>query len=163
MLVSADCCLLNHARALQNSANYENASIGGAMSDIQAALGLAQLKRYDSFVERRVEMFRIYHQVGGQLNGARIGYPTDARFLYRYTLHTDRDFDQIRSEFLARGVHVRRGVDQLLHRRLGLDDKAFPSAISLFDRVVSLPFHPSLMVDEQARVLRAAKEVFGDD
>ena len=163
MLVTADARWLDRARALLNSANYENASTAGSMSDIQAALGLAQLKRYSSFLERRSEMLRVYHQVGCQLNGARPGYPADARFLYRYTLHTDLNFEQVRAGFLARGVQIRRGVDQLLHRRLGLDDQLFPSANRLFDRVVSLPFHPSLTIDEQAQVLRAAEEVLGAD
>ena len=163
MLVTADPRWLDRARALLNSTNCENASSVGSMSDIQAALGLAQLKRYSSFLERRAEMLRVYHQVGRLLNGARPGYPTDARFLYRYTLHTERDFEQVRARFLARGVKVRRGVDQLLHRRLGLDDQGFPSANRLFDRVVSLPFHPSLTIDEQAQVLRAAEEVFVAD
>jgi dTDP-4-amino-4,6-dideoxygalactose transaminase len=62
--------------------------------------------------------------------------------------------------FLERGVHVRRGVDTLLHRRSGGADRNFPCAVRHFETVVSLPIYPALNQSECARVAKAAAEVF---
>lgn len=161
MLIATDPALLERARALTESAGLNNAAGATAMTDLQAALGLAQLARYPSFLDRRRCMFGIYHEAAGQLTTARPGYRGEPAFLFRYTLHAHQGFESAHLAFLALGVQIRRGVDELLHRRLGLDDRDFTGAAELFEHVVSLPFHPSLTEQEQAQVLRAMQGVFG--
>ena len=160
MLVVGDSNLMDRACALSESADRNNAVGATVMTDMQAALGLSQLERYPSFLERRRQIFLAYHDASGQLRTARPAYWGEPVFLFRYTLRADHGFELTQPALLAYGVQARRGVDELLHRRLGLDDLDFPQATLLFKHVVSLPFYPSLTGQEQAQVIRAMQAVF---
>ncbi|MDB2497679.1 DegT/DnrJ/EryC1/StrS family aminotransferase [Alphaproteobacteria bacterium] len=162
MLVASQPDLLERARALSESAEGGNMVSISFMTDMQAALGLAQLKRYPAFLERRRQLFKAYNQVAGSLATARPGYGGEPLFLFRFTLRVQQGFDAVLLAMLANGVQVRRGVDELLHRRLGLDDHDFPNAAALFSETISIPFYPSLGEEEVAWVLCTMQKVFGD-
>lgn len=160
MLITTDPTLLVHARRLADTPKLNNVVGVATMTDLQAALGLSQLQRYPSFVDRRHILFKAYHEAARQLKSVRTVYRGQPAFLFRYTLRINHDFESTSSKFLERGVQVRRGVDELLHRRLGLADHQFPCATELYEHCISLPFYPSLTELEQAQVLSAMKEVF---
>lgn len=160
MLVTNNARFLDRARALVDSADHNNAAGATSMSDLQAALGIVQLERYPTFLDRRQQLFARYHKTACQVVTARPGYLGEPTFLFRYTLRAQYGFENAQAALLEQGVQARRGVDQLLHRRLGLDDRDYPGAVKLFSHVVSLPFYPSLTEQEQKQVLRAMQEVF---
>jgi UDP-4-amino-4-deoxy-L-arabinose-oxoglutarate aminotransferase len=160
MLVSSDPELIKHARKLVESADKSNAAGFAVMSDLQAALGMAQLTRYSSFLERRRETFDAYHQAICGLEDVNPGYWGEPVFLFRYTLRAQQGFEWAHSALLKHGVQARRGVDDLLHRQFGLGDCDFPYAFNIFSKTISLPFYPSLSQDEQSQVIRAMQEVF---
>jgi perosamine synthetase len=161
MLLTRDEALLNRASMLAESAEQSNAAGFTSMSDLQAALGLAQLGRYSSFLERRREIFDVYHQAACGLTDVVLGYSGDYEFLFRYTLQAKQGFETAQPALLKHGVQARRGVDELLHRRFGLTDCNFPGALNLFTKNVSLPFYPSLTHNERNQVVLAMEEVFG--
>ena len=163
MLLANELSLLESARALLKSTKPNNATGTGAMSDIQAALGSAQLKRYPTFLDRRNSLFESYHSVVCGLTTAKPAYSGKLPFLFRFTLTTPHKFEEVQKAFLAFGIQSRRGVDELLHRRLGQSDKNYTGASKLFDSLISLPFYPSLSELEQNHILKAIKEVFNYD
>ena len=161
MLITRNMDLLERARYLTASSEVGNMAGLTAMTELQAALGLAQIGRYPAFLERRRQLLAKYHESACALFTAHPGYHDRADFLFRYTLHTQSGFETAQQGFLSRGVHARRGVDELLHRRLGLNDHDFPGAAELFDKNISVPFYPSLNEREAAKVVSAMREVFG--
>jgi perosamine synthetase len=161
MLVTNDEGLLARARSLSQSSGDKNAMVETAMSDLQAALGLAQLERYTHFLERRSRLFAAYHSAATRLETAGPCYCGEPLFLFRFTLKTEMSFESAQSVLLKWGVHARRGVDELLHRRLGMDDLDYSGAVKLYNNVISVPFYPSLTEHEQAQVLNAMRETFG--
>jgi perosamine synthetase len=160
LLVSGDPALIKRARTLVESANQSNAAGFAAMSDLQAALGMAQLTRYSSFLKRRRQIFDAYHQAACGLTDVNLGYWGEPTFLFRYTLRAQRGFEYAYTALLKHGVQARRGVDELLHRGFGLEDRDFPCALDIFTKSVSLPFYPSLTSVERNQVIRAMQEVF---
>jgi UDP-4-amino-4-deoxy-L-arabinose-oxoglutarate aminotransferase len=134
---------------------------GAGMSDLQAALGVSQLDRYESFLTRRAQLAARYFDELGDLP---ITLPSNVRgrsLFFRFPVRMEgRSFDRVREAFSARGVAVRRGVDALLHRDAGLPDSAFPTATRLFNQTVSLPIYPALTDAEQSVVIEAARKVF---
>lgn len=161
MLIASSPTFLERARILTKSLDFGNAANLAAMSDLQARLGQSQLARYPDFLSRRRQIFDLYHQCATRLYSARPGYYGTPRFLFRYTLRTQRGFDSIQSDLLDKGLQVRRGVDVLLHRRLGLGDDNFPIAVKLYEQNISIPFYPSLSDYEVGQILRALQGVFG--
>jgi 5-methyltetrahydropteroyltriglutamate--homocysteine methyltransferase len=53
---------------------------------------------------------------------------------FRFPLRSSRPFDDVQRAFAAGGVHVRRGVDSLIHEQVR-DDGAFPIAERLFNQL----------------------------
>jgi len=139
-----------HARSLRS------------MSDVSASLGLVQLGRYSTFLERRKELTSIY------LSEIHPRFVSDFLHLqqypaFRFPLRVKGDFDELAARFLNYGIVVRRGVDRLLHRESGLSDDAFQGALLDFSSTISIPFHASLTESESVRVLGAVRKVLSDE
>ena len=161
MVLTKDPRLLDKLRQLKyGEANVYRLRYKTPMTDIQAALGLSQVQRYDGFLERRREIANTYFV---KLNGLPIQLPENIRdrsIFFRFPLRVKGDFEKFRKAFEAYGVHVRRGVDKLLHRQLGLDPTLFPRAELCFKQTVSIPLYPSLSEDDIKRIIRVCYKVF---
>jgi len=140
----------------------ENASVPSIMTDIQAALGISQLNRYKKMLGIRKELAKNYLHELSDLN---LVLPTeifDKSIFFRFPVRlVNMDFDVIRNKFERKGIHVRRGVDALLHRNMKLPDEEFPNASQLFNETLSLPIYPALSITEQDSIIQTAKEIFG--
>ncbi|MDP9067826.1 MAG: DegT/DnrJ/EryC1/StrS family aminotransferase [Actinomycetota bacterium] len=129
------------------------------MSDLQAVLGLAQLSRYPEFLARRQQLAEFYFE---ELAGLPLDLPHHVRhrsIFFRFPVQVDGKFEALRREFERRGVHVRRGVDALLHREFP-DATYFEGAEQCFSRTLSLPLYPALSDNEAERVVEACKQIF---
>jgi dTDP-4-amino-4,6-dideoxygalactose transaminase len=129
------------------------------LSDIQAAIGIHQLRKLEGFVERRAKLASIYSRRFGELDEVEI--PPDnpqcrhAWHLYILRLNLER-LKLDRAEFI-RELRLRRigtGVHFIpipLHsffRTMALANHACPRAMELYPRILSLPLYPA-MTDEQ--------------
>lgn len=129
------------------------------MSDIQAALGLSQLDRYPEFLARRLAISQAYRK---SFINAPVELPP-AGMYFRFPLRCNRNIETLIARFLdERRIHVRRGVDSLLHRQLGLDSKNYPQTEDLYAKTLSLPIYPALSEDDQLRVVAAAIDILAD-
>jgi UDP-4-amino-4-deoxy-L-arabinose-oxoglutarate aminotransferase len=130
------------------------------LADVQAALGLSQLAKYDEFLRRRRTLADRYFTA---LSGVKtVQLPDDVRgrsLFYRFAVRCSRPFAAISDAFMKEGVIVRRGVDALMHQRLRTPG-SFAVAEQLFAETVSLPLYPSLTDAEADHVLSAARRVF---
>ena len=131
------------------------------MTDIQAALGISQLARYDEFLARRRYLADRYIEA---LVGTCVSLPThvrDRNIFFRFpVLVKDVPFDETRTHFESRGVSVRRGVDALLHRTVNQPAIDFPIAERLFRDTVSLPLYPAMTDEEQDIVIAACLAIW---
>lgn len=134
-------------------------SLIGTISDLQASLGRSQLAHYPEFLVRRRQIKDVYAE-GIRRIGVIPAFPEDATFLFRFTVRTPHAFAEIQARALESGFHVRRGVDQLLHRLCGMPDDAFPSAVRCFDETVSIPFYPALTDEEVSFICDGLAKVF---
>ena len=91
---------------------------------------------------------------------ARLAMVKADSIFFRFPLVIDADFETMRRECEARGFAVRKGVDELIHREYGLDDRSFPRACRLFETTLSLPVYPALQGEELDRVLKGAGQVW---
>lgn len=158
MLVTDDAKIGMRASELTNGGVLPKSRSVAPMSDLQASLGFSQLDRYPEFVARRTELRKQYTRASNDA-GIPIGTDMRSNLLFRFTLRTNSAFELVQEFFSKQGVSVRRGVDVLLHRLLGLDDTLFPNAIRLYQQTVSVPFYPSLTQDEADRVKKAIKDL----
>jgi dTDP-4-amino-4,6-dideoxygalactose transaminase len=161
MALSKDADLLKKLRVLkEGEAPPLIARYRQPLTDLQAALGLSQLARYDDFLQRRRSTAEYYFE---QLDGLGLelpGHVRDRTIFFRFPVFIDGDFEALRGRLDAEGVQVRRGVDALLHRQCGQSAEDFPGAERCFARTLSIPLYPALRDEECARVVEVCRRVF---
>ena len=146
------------ARELANGGALPLSRSVAPMSDFQASLGVSQLARYPEFIERRTELCKQYTRACNDA-GVSIGTDMQSNMPFRFTLRTNSAFELVQDCFSKQGIIVRRGVDDLLHRLIGLDDTLFQNATKLYQQTVSVPFYPALTQDEAERVKKTIKDL----
>ena len=130
------------------------------MTDLQAALGRAQLRRLDAFLARRRAIAARYRAALGGLPG--LGLPPDAgaRHVHqRFVVTVERPLTPVLEHLARRGVAARRPVFRPIHRALGLG--GYPEAERLWARCLSLPCYPRLSDAEVDAVAAALAEAVG--
>jgi perosamine synthetase len=148
MAFTRDQRMLARLRALKRSAHRL------PLSNLQAALGLSQLRRYGEFLSRRARIAERYcRAIPDRL------LPTKAvlerTIHFRFPVRVEGDVESLMAAFESRDVLAKRGVDALLHEEAG----TFAGAESAFEHTLSLPIHPSMSAEEVGRVVEAAQEV----
>ena len=128
------------------------------MSDVQAALGLSQLARYDAFLTRRAAIAARYREALGERGERLLNARAFARSMhFRFVLRVPGGLEAYGEFFLKRGITLRRGVDELIHRLMGLPDESFPQAVAHFRDTISVPIHPDMSPDDIARCVEALR------
>jgi dTDP-4-amino-4,6-dideoxygalactose transaminase len=144
------------------------------MTDIQAAMGIHQLKKLNGFHLRRREIAARYNQVFQEFEELEI--PTEHRWashawhLYALRLHLDRmDISRNRfiSEMQARniGTSVHFIPIHLLsyyRERYGYLPEDFPVAYAQYQRCVSLPCCPRMQDQDVEDVIEAVTELVSE-
>jgi perosamine synthetase len=136
MLVSKNAALIEAARDYRqfDGRKDRKTRFNLQMTDLQAAIGRAQLKRLPEFLERREEIFRRYQKAGLDLLDAK------GAVRYRAVLKTDKPA-KVLAALHAAGIKAIVPVEDW--ELLG-DPKSYPNAAKLSRTTVSLPCYPSL-------------------
>jgi dTDP-4-amino-4,6-dideoxygalactose transaminase len=131
------------------------------LSDIQAAIGIHQLRKLEQFIERRALYANMYHDAFAGMD--QVELPPDnprcrhAWHLYILRLNLER-LKIDRGEFIR--ALQRKGIGTSVHfipiplhrffAQLPLARDACPRALDLYPRIVSLPLYPA-MTEEHVR------------
>jgi dTDP-4-amino-4,6-dideoxygalactose transaminase len=156
MLLSRKAVILEKGRVLREY-DEEPLLVPGAfnrkMTDLQAALGLSQVRRLRRFLQRRRVIAEIYRK---SLKSAEVGLPVVPkgrthcfyRFVIRLQDGRHSGLEKVMARLDRRGVQCRRPVFRPLHRYLNL--KGFPESEEAHRTALSLPIYPS-MTDRMVR------------
>ncbi|HMI81576.1 MAG TPA: DegT/DnrJ/EryC1/StrS family aminotransferase [Solirubrobacterales bacterium] len=138
------------------------------LSDLAAALGVAQVEKLDSLLERRAAVARLYGERLGALEGLRT--PTAGRgqevrswFVYPVRLPAGADRDATIAALAERGI-ASKAYLPCIHlfphlRELGYREGQFPVAEAAAADSLALPFFPAMgeaQVDRVCQELAAA-------
>lgn len=112
------------------------------MSDLNASLGLSQLNKLDSMIEKR-------KRIAGRFMkalGIRDIHPNSV--FSRFLVISEINIDSMINRFNQAGIDAKRPVYKPLYQYLGLDDVDFPNAKWAHDNIISVPLYPSLTEPE---------------
>jgi perosamine synthetase len=148
----------------------EGAGLKANMTDLQAAIGRAQLLHLPAWQQRRDQLASRYDRGLLGIPGlCTPPWPTDGRHAWHlYVLQIEPAFGLSRDEVIA-GL-AERGIDTSVHfiplhyqpyfvDLLGELTGQFPAADDAFERIVSLPLHPALTDDQVDRVCETLGEM----
>jgi UDP-4-amino-4,6-dideoxy-N-acetyl-beta-L-altrosamine transaminase len=147
---------------------YEQIELGFnyRMTDIQAALGVSQMKRIDEFVRRRREIAAEYDKaLAGLPLTLPWRYPDAMSAWHLYVIQLNDParrktvFEQLRAADIQVNVHYIPVHTQPYYRKLGFKQGDFPVAEAYYQRAISLPMFPALQADEQAYVIETLGKV----
>ena len=85
--------------------------------------------------------------------------PDHQDFYFRFAIFIQDDFKKIKEKFLNEKVIIRQGVDNLLHKILGLEDSKFSQSLLIFKEIISLPFYPSLSKKEFRVIKKSCNKI----
>ncbi|MEA5143337.1 MAG: DegT/DnrJ/EryC1/StrS aminotransferase family protein [Oscillibacter sp.] len=139
------------------------------MTDIMAGLGLAQLRRYPSLLEKRYELVRLYDALladtGVELPRHFDGDMVSSCHLYltRLTGRTPEERGHVISAMAEQGVvanvHYKPLPMMTAYQNLGFSIAGYPNAYARFANEVTLPLYSTLTEEDVERVCRTLKEV----
>ena len=138
-----------------------------SMTDIQAAVGIEQLKRLDGIVAARQRLAATYDQAFASIQSVRtLQDPPEATancqsYLIVLTHKARMGRDDLMQFLLERNIATRRGI-MLAHREPAYADLCadvkLPVSEHLSDNSVLLPLYPQMTEEEQQQVVHAVRE-----
>ncbi len=133
------------------------------MTDIQAALGLVQLKRYDGILDRRKQMIDKYdsawknlpvqvlnHYGGGSASS---GHLYLVRLPGKSREKCNDIITKMAEEGISTNVHYKPLPLLSAYRNLGFQIADFPNAYAQFENEITLPLHTCLTDEQQEYVI----------
>lgn len=142
------------------------------MTDVQAGIGIGQLKRYNSMLERRHELIKRYDDA---FKDTRVIVPNHRgenhiSSGHLYLARLEGISLEERSEIIVKMEE--RGISTNVHykplplltayKNLGFDIKDYPNAYGLFENEISLPIYSTLTDEEVDYISRNLLEILND-
>ena len=157
-----------------NSWEYDVCTLGykANMTDIQAAIGIAQLKRFDDLLQRRKEIVRQYDAAllpcGIQrLDHFGVDHEGNAHlYLMRVPGITESERNELIRQIMAQGVvcnvHFKPLPLHTAYKKLRFDIADYPNAYRQYANEITLPLYSLLQPEQVDYIIRTVKQVLQD-
>lgn len=187
-MLTGDPSLLDRARILglhgMNKEAWSRYSAGGKwaydivepgfkynMTDIQAALGLQQLRRFPAMQARRREIVGKYQAAFARDQAFQVpvtrNHVTHAWHLYvlrlnpgELTIGRDQFIEEMTARNIGTSVHfIPIHMHSYYRNKYGYRPESFPNALRAFQNMLSLPLSPSMSDRDVADVIEAVQDI----
>ena len=138
------------------------------MTDIHAAIGLSQIKRYDEILHRRKEIIEYWDKEFRNLPVETVCHYTDeySSSGHLYPIRLTGKGEEERNRFIekmaelgaATNVHYKPLPMHTGYQKLGFNIKEYPNAYEQYKNVVTLPLHTKLSDENVAYVAECVKK-----
>ena len=164
--------ILGFTNGKRNAWYYEMQELGFhyRLTEIQAALGISQMRRIDSFINKRRKVAKRYNKFLKKLNnldvlksnenmiGAFHLYPIKIKF--DKILISKNDLIQaLRKLGIMSQVHYIPIPLHPYYKNLGYTVAELPNAIDFYHRILSIPIYPGLSILKQRKVIRSLNKL----
>ncbi|KQC04391.1 MAG: UDP-4-amino-4,6-dideoxy-N-acetyl-beta-L-altrosamine transaminase [Methanoculleus sp. SDB] len=137
------------------------------LTDLQAALGISQMTRLDTYVTRRHELADRYNRLLADLPiTTPWQHPDCYSSFHLYVIRLKREkitkshrevFESMRDEGIGVNLHYIPVHTQPLYQRMGFEQGDFPEAERYYTEAISLPIYPAMTEQQQDLVVDAIR------
>lgn len=151
---------------------YEQVDLGYnyRMTDLQAALGVTQFPRLDTFIERRQEIACKYDDAFKGLPLTAQNRPNDRySSLHLYVIRLKNlpksrthisAFEFLRENGVGVNLHYIPIYRQPYYQQFGYNPDAFPEAEKYYSEAISLPMFPALSEEQHQNVIQIIRQLY---
>jgi dTDP-4-amino-4,6-dideoxygalactose transaminase len=144
------------------------------LTDIAAGLGVAQLRKADAFLKRRMQIAGRYHQAFRELNELDLPLAVDGKegtthswHLYvirlrleRLQIDRNKFIDELRRKGIGTSVHfIPLHIHPYYRETYGYQPDDFPVAYETYQRIISLPIYARMTDDDVERVIESVADI----
>ena len=139
------------------------------MTDIMAAIGLRQLDRYPTLLERRKEIIKKYDEACDELGVIHLQHygkdfaSSGHLYLTRIPGARDEQRREIITKLAERGVNTNVHYKPLpmmtAYKNMGWDIKNFPNAYAYYENLITLPLHTKLSDEDVEYVVEQYSKI----
>tara|TARA_B100000945_G_C20354322_1_gene583844 strand:- start:24 stop:1190 length:1167 start_codon:yes stop_codon:yes gene_type:complete len=153
---------------------YEQIKLGFnyRMTDIQAALGVSQMNRLDSFLQKRHEIFDRYNEYFQDLPVIKTPWQNKDSYssLHLYVIRVDNSkskmnhnalFNHLRDNNIGVNIHYIPIYRQPFYSKLGFNFSDFPESEKYYSEAISIPIYPDLEEKSQEFIYKLIKSQVG--
>lgn len=154
---------------------YEQQDLGYnyRLTDIQCALGISQLERIEEFKKRRQEITKKYNKAFKDIDEIILQEEPDfsdtSRHLYIIQLVLEKlnigrkeFFNALRDRNIGVNVHYIPVYYHPYYKELGYEKGLCPYAEKLYDRMITIPLHPSMTDEDVNYVISTIKNLIDE-
>ena len=139
------------------------------MTDVMAAIGLVQMKRYPGLLARRRQLIETYNEALKDCNVALLDHYNEehissghlylVRLLGKDSAFRNEVITEMARREIACNVHYKPLPMMTAYQALGFDIKDYPNAYHQFENEVTLPLHTRLTDEQIEYVVKNFKEI----
>jgi dTDP-4-amino-4,6-dideoxygalactose transaminase len=140
------------------------------LSDLQSALGLAQLRRLEFFIEVRTRYSKVYNEAFAGMeelelpplgNGVRHSWHLYVLRLNLELLSIDRNefIEALRKRGVGASVHFIPIPLHQFYAKMRMGERGCRRALELYPRILSLPLYPAMTEEQVHYVANCVKEI----
>ena len=150
--------------------DFDDVGFNYRMTDVQASVGLVQLKKLDSLNARRIAIAKQYSDGLVGIRGLTLPftYPGIKHVFHVYAVMIEASFKRNKEDFMW-GLYAEKKIKAWSHympihltsayRQLGHQPGECPVAEALFQKYVSIPIHPRMSDEVVEYVIHSIREL----
>ncbi len=162
--------LRHHGQSEKTRYEYSDLGYNYRMTDINAAIGIEQLKKINKWNKKRIENAAYLSKSLGKIKGIKVPITRKGcvHVFHQYTIKAEDGFklsrnelmDYLKSKGIGCGVYYPKPLHLAEHiKKFGYKKGDFPAAEKMCEQVLSLPVHQHLAKKDLDKIIKVFQEL----